>query len=134
VWADANVVLRLLLGEPADQAAAVERLVRRVDDGELRMRLCPLVIAEVVWVLGSFYEMPSDRVADVLTQFLSSTGLIIEEGMLVIAALRQMVKHNVDFVDAYLAEKSGLAGSPVATFDRDFKRLDAEVMTLDTGR
>jgi predicted nucleic acid-binding protein len=125
-WVDANVVLRLLTGKPEGQARAVRALMRRADGGELRLRVCPLVVAEVVWVLTSAYEMPVERVSTVLVEFLSSAGLTLDEGMQVIGALRVMAGSQVDFEDAYLAEKARLSGAPVVTFDKDFERLRVE--------
>jgi len=129
VWVDADVVLRLLTGQAQAQAAAA--LMARADAGELRLRLCPLVVAEVVWVLTSAYDVSRERVADVLTSFLASGGLVVEEGMLLVAALAQMAEQRVDFVDAYLAAKAGLSWAPVATFDGDFDGLGAERQALD---
>ena len=131
VWVDADVVLRLLTGQPKGQAQAAAALMARADAGELRLRLCPLVVAEVVWVLTSAYDAPRERVADVLTSFLASGGLVVEEGMLLVAALAQMAEQRVDFVDAYLAAKARLSGAPVATFDGDFDRLGVERLALD---
>lgn len=131
VWVDANVVLRLLTGQPEGQARAAAALMARADAGELRLRLCPLVVAEVVWVLGSAYDVPREQIADVLTSFLVSGGLVVEEGMLLVAALAQMAEQRVDFVDAYLAVKAQLSGAPVATFDRDFDRLGVERLGFD---
>jgi len=131
VWVDANVVLRLLTGQPKGQARAAAALMARADAGELRLRLCPLVVAEVVWVLTSAYDVSRERVADVLTSFLASGGLVVEEGMLLVAALAQMAEQRVDFVDAYLAAKVRLSGAPVATFDGDFDRLGVERLALD---
>ena len=131
VWVDANVVLRLLTGKPEGQARAAAALMARADSGELRLRICPLVVAEVVWVLTSAYDVPRAQVAEVLTSFLASGGLIVEEGMLLIAALAQMVEQRVDFIDAYLAAKARLSGAPLATFDHDFDRLGVERLALD---
>ena len=131
VWVDANVILRLLTGRPEQQAAASAALMARADAGELRLRICPLVVAEVVWVLTSAYGVPSSQVADVLVSFLASGGLIIEEGTLLVAALTLMAEQRVDFVDAYLAVKARHSRSPVATFDGDFDRLGVERLALD---
>jgi predicted nucleic acid-binding protein len=131
VWVDANVVLRLLTGQPKGQAQAAAALMARADAGELRLRLCPLVVAEVVWILTSAYDVSRTQVAEVLSSFLASGGLIVEEGMLLAAALAQMAEQRVDFVDAYLAAKARLSGAPVATFDGDFDRLAVERLTLD---
>jgi predicted nucleic-acid-binding protein len=131
VWVDANVVLRLLTGQPKGQAQAAAALMAQADAGELRLRLCPLVVAEVVWVLTSAYDVSRERVADVLTSFLASGGLVVEEGMLLVAALAQMAEQRVDFFDAYLAAKARLSEAPVATFDGDFDRLGVERLVLD---
>jgi predicted nucleic acid-binding protein len=131
VWIDANIVLRLLTGKPEAQARASAALMARADAGELRLRLCPLVVAEVVWVLTSAYDVPPAEVAAVLSSFLASGGLVVDEGMLLISALSEMAEQRVDFVDAYLAVKARLSDAPVATFDRDFDRLGVERLTLD---
>jgi predicted nucleic acid-binding protein len=131
VWVDANVVLRLLTGKPEAQARASAALMARADAGELRLRLCPLVVAEVVWVLTSAYDVPPAQVAAVLSSFLASGGLVVEEGMLLISALAEMAEQRVDFVDAYLAVKARLSGAPVATFDRDFDRIGVERLALN---
>ena len=131
VWVDADVVLRLLTGQPKGQAQAAAALMARADAGELRLRLCPLVVAEVVWVLTSTYDAPRERVSDVLTSFLASCGLVVDEGMLLVAALAQIADQRVDFVDAYLAAKARLSGAPLATFDGDFDRLGVERLALD---
>lgn len=131
VWVDANVILRLLTGQPEEQARASAALMHRADAGELRLRIAPLVVAEVVWVLTSAYAVPVDRVAAVLREFLASGGLVVEEGVLLFAALSEMVAQRVDFVDAYLAAKAQHTGCAVATFDGDFDRLGVERVVLE---
>lgn len=132
VWVDANVILRLLTGQPEAQAQASAALMARADAGEVRLRICPLVLAEVVWVLTSVYDVSPARVAEVLSSFLASGGLVVDEGMLLTVALSRMVQQRVDFIDAYLATKAGLEGEPVATFDNDFDRLDVERLQFDS--
>lgn len=40
----------------------------------------------------------------------------------------RVTRENVDFVDAYLAERGRCAMTPVASFDRDIDRLGVERM------
>jgi predicted nucleic acid-binding protein len=134
IWVDANVVLRLVTGKPEAQARAAAALMARADAGEVRLRLCPLVVAEVVWVLVSAYGLAPADVASVLTSFLASGGLIIDEGMLLASALDVMADKRVDFVDAYLSVKARLADAPVATFDSDFDRLDVQRVVVGPSR
>lgn len=56
IWADANVLLRFLTGEPRDLAEKAARLMARAERGEVVIVLAPLVIAEVIRVLKSFYR------------------------------------------------------------------------------
>ena len=72
--------------------------------GRLGAHLClqPLGLASLA---------PAD-VASVLTSFLASGGLIVDEGILLATALDLMVEKRVDFVDAYLAVKRAMPTSP----------------------
>ena len=127
---DANVLLRLFTGKPADQARAARGLMARADAGEVVLHVCPLVVEEVVWVLTSVYDQPAPAVCRVFTDFLASEGLVVEEGLQVTAALRDIQRLGVDFVDGYLAARAGLGGMSVASFDRDFERLGSERLPL----
>lgn len=127
---DANVILRLFTGMPVAQAQAARDLMVRADSGDVKLHICPLVVAEVVWVLVSVYDQPVSAVRRVLTDFLASAGLVVEEGLQVTAALRDMERLGIDFVDGYLAARAGLGGISVASFDKDFDRLGAERVQL----
>jgi predicted nucleic acid-binding protein len=127
---DANVLLRLFTGRPAAQARAARDLMARADAGDVVLHVCPLVVAEVIWVLSSAYDQPVAAVCGVLTDFLASGGLVVEEGLQVVAALRDMERLNVDFVDAYLAARAATGGMSVASFDRDFDKLGAQRLTM----
>jgi hypothetical protein len=74
------------------------------------------------------------QVAEVLASFLASVGLVVEEGMLLVAVLAQMAEQLVDFVEACLAAKARLSGAPVTTFDRDFDRLTYRLGVLEAFR
>ena len=116
--------MRFLTGEPKDLAERALRLIQRAEQGEITLQITPLVIAEVVWVLSSFYRYPRRQITDTLVPFLDADGLIVQELQQVLQALERMADNNVDFVDAYLAEVARHAGGTIASFDRDFRRLD----------
>lgn len=50
-------------------------------------------------------------------------GALDVQGLQVTAALRDMDRLGVDFVDGYLAARAGLGAMSVASFDNDFDRL-----------
>ena len=123
-WIDANFILRFLTGEPQDLAERALRFIQRAERGEIILKVTPLVVAEVVWVLGSFYRYPRIQIAATLIPFLGANGLLVQELQQVVQALEQMAAANVDFVDAYLAEIARQSEGTVASFDRDFRLLD----------
>lgn len=122
-WVDANVLLRFLTGEPEPMAERAARLMRQAERGEVLLILTPLVVAEVVWTLKSFYRRPYDEIARVLVPLLSADGVETQEREILIRALELARNKNVDFSDAVLAVQADRHGEPVCTFDEDFKRL-----------
>jgi len=124
LWVDANVLLSLITNDPLDLAARSTRLVQRAEQGDISLKVSPLVVAEIVWVLNSFYKYSRTQIAEVLIPLLTSEGLILENSELVIAAFEQIATVNVDFADAYLAEIARQQGESVVSFDRDFRRLN----------
>ena len=124
LWVDANVMLRLLTGDPPDLAQRSRRLAERAERGEVTLRISSIVVAEIVWVLSSFYRYSRTQIAEVLIPLLTTEGILLEEAEQVIAALDRMATANVDFIDAFLAEIARREGGSVVSFDRDFRRLD----------
>lgn len=129
VLLDANVVIRLLTGEPPEMATRAEALFERAARGEFRLLLTPLVVAECVWVLRSFYKQPLADVAAALQQVGATEGVRLQPPGLIGEALEAMAHHNVDFADAYLAAQGRGQGQQVCSFDGDFRKLGARVLT-----
>jgi predicted nucleic-acid-binding protein len=129
-WVDANVVLRFLTGEPADLAEKAGRLMSQAERGEIVIFLPALVIAEVLWVLKSFYRYSLAEIADVMVPLMSADGIEVEDRDLLIQAIELTRDKNVDFVDAVLALQADRRGEPVRSFDGDFKRLPGRWIPL----
>ncbi len=130
-WVDANILLRFITNDPLDLAERSARFLQKAEQREITLKVSSIVVAEVVWVLISFYGYSRQQVADVLIGLLTSEGIILESSEQVIAALDSMATANVDFVDAYLAEVARKENESVASFDRDFRRLDIPYIEPD---
>ncbi len=102
-YVDANVILRFVTQDPPDLAQRAKRLLDRVDAGEIELRISPLTVAEVIWVLESYYGYRKEQVAEVVTTFITAEGIEAEELEVVLEALANYRDLNVDFIDAYLA-------------------------------
>ena len=104
IHVDANVILRLLLGEPEGQARAAEALFARAAQGEFLIRIHPAVLAEVVYVLTSprLAAIPRTRVAGVLRSLCTLEGVEVADLEPTLAALRRFEETSLDWVDCLL--------------------------------
>lgn len=122
-WCDANLLLRLLTKTPAEHFGRARALVQRAEDGEIGLKIHPLSVAEVIYVLLGVYAYDRVQIAHDLKVLLSVRALQVQEMNRIIAALDGFATKKVDFQDLYLAETAILHGEGVASFDRDFQRL-----------
>jgi predicted nucleic acid-binding protein len=122
---DANVFLRFLTGDPPELAKHSAKLMSRAESGEVVLIVPSLVIAEVIWVLKSFYRYSLEEIAEVVVPLLSADGVEAEDREVMIQAVTLAHKKNVDFIDAVLALKAARHEESVCSFDDDFKRLPA---------
>ncbi len=120
---DANVLIRFLTGEPPEMADKAERLLQKAQRDGLALRIHPVVVAETVWVLQSFYGRTKAEIIRVLVPLLAEHGLKLEGMGVVFRALELMAETNVDFADALLAETARSRDEGVASFDADFRKL-----------
>jgi len=127
-WLDTNVVVRFLTKEPAALARRAERLLAKAQSGELALRLTPIVVAEIVWVLRTVYGREPAEIAAGLSALLRADGILVDQHDTLLEALDLMVAEHVAFPDAYVAVSARQADEPVCTFDAGFKRLGVEVL------
>ncbi len=121
---DTNVLVRFLVGDDQEQAAASADLFRRVEGGRERIEIIESVVTEVIWTLASFYRVPRNEIADALATLFSVPGVEVKAKAAVISALARYGTGSADFVDCLLAERARRKHVPVVTFDAtDFKRL-----------
>ncbi|MCC6232579.1 MAG: PIN domain-containing protein [Verrucomicrobiales bacterium] len=121
---DANVVLRFLVQDVPGQARAASKLLGRAENGEIRLIIDPLIIAETVYVLTSFYQRPREVVADALISFVQSEGIACSQATRVVDALRRFKRTSVDYADAWLAASGAESNCEIASFDRDLDRFN----------
>jgi len=122
---DANVILRYLTKDPPAMAEAALKIFNEVRSGKISLSIIPITVAEVVWVLESFYGYSKQQITDTMTQFLLCEGLEVEGLDLLIGALTLYFEKNLDFADAVLAITALRKGSKmIYSFDRHLNRVD----------
>lgn len=103
LFVDTNVFLRFLTADDPRKAERAERLFRQAVHGKLKLNTSPLVIAEIVWTLESFYGLQKPEIAAKVEKILNTPNLDCPDGGLILHALLLYVEANIDFIDAYHA-------------------------------
>ena len=119
-FVDANILVRHLTGDPPELAARATRYLGAADE----LLLPDLILAELAYVLESFYEVPRAQVATTLRAVLAYPAIRVLDADLLQRAVEVYEIHRLDFADAYLvasAERTGIG--VIASFDRSIDRV-----------
>jgi predicted nucleic-acid-binding protein len=109
-FVDSNILVRHLTGDPPDQA----RRATAVD----------LVVAEVVYVLESVYEVERERVAELVRAVIGFPAIVVADEALLLRTLELYEQYRIHFAESYLAACAELSGvGTVASFDRAIDRV-----------
>lgn len=121
--ADTNLIVRYLAHDQEKNSKAATKLIEACDRGEVILVLLPVVLAECVFVLESFYERLRADIAKVLHDLASSPGIELDQLEVHLDALKRYRDSKFHFVDCLLAAHAAAENIPLATFDSDFKKF-----------
>lgn len=130
---DTNLLVRYLINDDQEKAEAVDNLLDKAMKGEVRIVVPSVVIAELVWVLESFYQMKADTILELVEAIVNTTGLDVTDKLTVISALRLYKNRNIDFIDAWIIEFAKERGiKTIYTFDkkhfRDIEGIEVAIL------
>ncbi|MCY4455966.1 MAG: type II toxin-antitoxin system VapC family toxin [Chloroflexi bacterium] len=121
---DTNVLVRHLTGDPPAQARLATRYLEQADE----LLLPDMIVAEVAYVLQSFYEVDRPEVAEALRAILTFRAIRVVDRTLLMRTIELYELHRLGFADAYIvasAERSGVG--VVASFDRGLDKVTTVV-------
>jgi len=117
---DTNVLIRHLTGDPPAQARRATAFLARADE----LLLPDLIVAEVVYVLESFYELDRGEVAKLARSIIAFPTILVADETLLLRALEVYEVDRLDFTEAYLVASAETSGVPlIASFDRTTDRV-----------
>ena len=130
VFVDTNVFLRFFVRDVEAQYEKARALFEKAEKGDVKLETSELVIAEIVWVLESFYGFTRKEITEVLMTLLASRNLKIAGHGRITAAVPLYAEGNMDFIDAYtIAYMQSRGHSSIATFDvKHFKKAPGITM------
>jgi len=86
--------------------------------------LADLIVAECVYVLDSFYEVPRTRVAELMRAAVALPSIRVTEELSLLRALEVYELERLDFAEAYLVAQAEATGvGAIASFDRSIDRV-----------
>jgi len=117
---DTNVLIRHLTGDPPAQARRASAFLEQAHE----LLVPDLIVAEVVYVLESFYEVERPQVAELARAILGFPAIVVADEPLLLRALEIYEVDRIDFAEAYLVACAEAAGvEAIASFDRSIDRV-----------
>ena len=119
---DTNVVLRALLGDDVVQTPIAQKSLAGLSSAG-RGYVSAGVLLELYWVLTRHYKMPKAVIGRTIQRLLEVQWLTFEDFGPLALALQTYAARNVDFSDAFIAERNREHGCTMTvTFDSDAAR------------
>jgi len=128
---DTNLLVRFLTDDEPNKAKAVDTLLLKAGRNELKILIPNVVIAELVWVLESFYRMTADEIINLVEAILNTPGAEIQDKSIIAATLKLYRSKNIDFIDAWIiAFAKNKQVKTIYTFDKKHFRDIGEVEVM----
>ena len=121
---DTNIFIRFLTDDVPEKADACEDIFKKAVAKQETLFTTDLVIAEIVWVLESFYELPKNEVQDKVEKILNTPNLTCPHKDLILSALILYGEENIDYIDAYNAlilKEKGI--EELYSYDKHYNRI-----------
>ncbi|MBC2712727.1 MAG: PIN domain-containing protein [Desulfosarcina sp.] len=122
---DTNIFIRYLTDDDPGKADACEKIFMKAVVKEETFFTTDMVIAEIVWVLESFYKLPGKEVQDKVEKILNTPNLICPHKDLILSALILYSEKNIDYIDAYnglILKEKGI--EELYSYDKHYDRID----------
>ncbi len=124
---DTNILIRFFTQDNKVMAERVEVLFKNAKRNEL---IIPdVILAEMVWVLESFYELPKIEIIEKI-QALLSLDVVQINRRIIRKTIEYYENHNISYTDAYLLGFSSveIKQGNVYSFDKGLQKIESRVI------
>ena len=126
VFVDTNVFLRFFVKDVEPFYQKARELFEKAENGLVTLETNDMVIAEIVWVLESYYGFTKAEIKEVIDTILETKNVKVTNHSRVKEAVNLYTLRRMDFIDAYnIAYIKAKGFNKVATFDvKHFKNIE----------
>lgn len=126
IFVDTNVFLRFFIRDVESFYHKAMSLFEKAESAQAKLETSDMVIAEIVWVLESYYDFSKPEIREVVDTILETKNLKVANHSRVKDAVDLYSSGKMDFIDAYnIAYMKAKDFKKVATFDvKHFKNIE----------
>ncbi|HYF48949.1 MAG TPA: PIN domain-containing protein [Planctomycetota bacterium] len=127
---DTSVILRLLTGEPQDQALAAKTFVEQAAARGDRLVVSDLAVAEVYFALHTHFKVPKTDAPRVILRLFEDRLIEPEDGGVALIALNAVItsSRRLGFVDHMIHARYSTFTATMVSFERAAKRLNNAIV------
>jgi predicted nucleic-acid-binding protein len=123
VFVDANVIIRHLLGDHPVLSLEARKQFVRAQSGEVELYLDEVIVAEVVWVLSSFYKIAREDISKQLLEIISQEWVVNSRKRLMIKSLEMFENNNLDYIDCWALNVAKGKKLELKSFDKKLAKM-----------
>jgi predicted nucleic acid-binding protein len=116
---DTNLIIRFLVNDDPKKVLKVEKLLKDKSNQNI---LLDTVVAEIIWVLGSYYSLKKQSVIEKIRALIHVDTIECSD-FLINRALTIWEESKLSYIDAYLASIAELGNFQLFSYDTQFKSI-----------
>lgn len=116
---DTNLIIRFLVNDDPQKVSRVEKLLRDKNNTNI---LLDTIVAEIIWVLSSYYSLKKVEVIEKIRALIHLDTLECN-AVLINKALSLWEENNISYIDSYLVAVAKLGNITLYSYDDKLKSI-----------
>lgn len=115
---DTNIWVRYLVDTSSSQSLEARKLFQQAEQGKHKIYLDEVIIAELIWVLTSYYNYTKKQIDEALSDLLLNDFFVNPRKNIIIRTLSHYFNSNLSYVDCWFIESATDLKYQMKTFDK----------------
>lgn len=121
-YLDTNVLVRYIVRDNEKQVKIADQWFHEAEKKKRTIIVTPLVIAETIFVLSTFYHLPRQNITEIFLTLLSQDWLSFPEREILLGAITMYGTTTLHIVDCYLITTTQYEHATLLSFDEKLLR------------